>query len=65
MENKRFINVQDVVEELGVSTSYAYKLIRELNAERASDGFVTIKGRVSRQYFDERIYGTTDKKEVI
>ena len=61
MENKRFINVQDVVEELGVSTSYAYKLIRELNAERAADGFVT----VSRQYFDERIYGTTDKKEVI
>ena len=60
MENKRFINVQDVVEEFGVSTSYAYKLIRELNAERAADGFVTIKGRVSRQYFDERIYGTTD-----
>lgn len=44
MENKRFINVQDVVEELGVSTSYAYKLIRELNAERAADRFVTIKG---------------------
>ena len=59
MENKRFINVQDVVEELGVSTSYAYKLIRELNAERAAGGFVTIK------YFDERIYGTTDKKEVV
>mgnify|MGYP000044786491 FL=1 len=37
MENKRFINVQAVVEELGVSTSYAYKLIRELNAERAAD----------------------------
>ena len=49
----------------GVSTSYAYKLIRELNAERAADGFLTIKGRVSRQYFDERIYGTTDKKEVV
>ena len=65
MENKRFINVQDVVEELGVSTSYAYKLIRELNAERGADGFLTIKGRVSRQYFDERIYGTTDKKEVV
>lgn len=45
--------------------SYAYKLIRELNTERAADGFVTIKGRVSRQYFDERIYGTTDKKEVV
>ena len=63
MTNKRFITAKDVVEELGVSTSY--KLIRELNAERAADGFVTIKGRVSRQYFDERIYGTTDKKEVV
>lgn len=65
MTNKRFITAKDVVEELGVSTSYAYKLIRELNTERAADGFVTIKGRVSRQYFDERIYVTTDKKEVV
>ena len=65
MTNKRFITAKDVVEELGVSTSYVYKLLRELNAERAADGFVTIKGRVSRQYFDERIYGTTDKKEVV
>lgn len=65
MTNKRFITAKDVVEELGVSSSYAYKLIRKLNAEREADGFVTINGRVSRQYFDERIYGTTDKKEVV
>lgn len=65
MANKRFITAKDVVEELGVSTSYAYKLIRKLNTEREADGFVTIKGRVSRQYFDERIYGTIDKKEVV
>ena len=62
MTNKRFITAKDVVEELGVSTLYAYKLIRELNAERAADGFVTIKGRVSRQYFDERIYGTRSEE---
>ena len=65
MTSKRFITAKDVVEELGVSSSYAYKLIRKLNAERAADGFGTIKGRVRRQYFDERIYGTTDKKEVV
>ena len=65
MTNKRFITAKDVVEEVGVSSSYAYKLIRKLNAEREADGVGTIKGRVSRQYFDERIYGTTDKKEVV
>ena len=36
---------------LDVSLSYAYKLIRRLNAELESEGFVTIKGRVSTQYF--------------
>ncbi|OUQ07027.1 MarR family transcriptional regulator [Erysipelatoclostridium sp. An15] len=65
MESKRFITAQDVVEELGVSVSYEYKLIRQLNAEREADRFVVIKRRVSRQYFDSRIYGTMDKKEEV
>lgn len=33
MENKRFLTTQDVMEMLGVSLSYSYKLIRMLNAE--------------------------------
>ena len=57
MENKRFLTAQDVMEMLDVSLSYAYKLIRRLNAELEADGFVTIKGRVSTQYFMKRIYG--------
>lgn len=43
MENKRFLTAQDVMEMLDVSLSYAYKLIRRLNAELEADGFVTIK----------------------
>ena len=43
MENKRFLTAQDVMEMLGVSLSYSYKLIRRLNAELEADGFVTIK----------------------
>lgn len=65
MTRTRFVTAQDVEEELGVSLSYAYKLIRRLNAEREAQGFVTIKGRVSRRYFEERIYGITDKSEVV
>lgn len=40
MENKRFLTAQDVMEMLGVSLSYSYKLIRRLNAELEADGFV-------------------------
>ena len=57
MENK-FIRVDEVAKELDVSTSYAYKLIRQLNNELKAKGFVVIAGRVNRQYFNERLYGS-------
>ena len=56
MENK-FIRVDEVAQELDVSTSYAYKLTRQLNNELKAKGFVVIAGRVNRQYFNERLYG--------
>lgn len=56
MEN-RFIRAYDVAQELNVSKPYAYKLIRKLNEELKAKGFITVAGRVSRQYFSERIYG--------
>ena len=64
MEKKRFITAQDVMEMLGVSLSYSYKLIRRLNAELEADGFMTIKGRVSTLYFMKRIYGLSTDNEV-
>ena len=57
MENK-FIRADDVAQELGVSKPYAYKIIRQLNDELKAKGFITIAGRVNRQYFNERIYGS-------
>ena len=55
MEN-RFMRVEEVAAELGVSASYAYKVIRELNNELKSKGFVTIAGRINRDYLKERLY---------
>ena len=55
MEN-RFIRADDVAQELNVSKPYAYKLIRKLNEELKAKGFITIAGRVNRQYFYERLY---------
>ena len=57
MQN-RFMRVEEVAAELGVSVSYAYKVIRKLNDELKEKGFVTIAGRINRQYFNERVFGT-------
>ena len=56
MENK-FMRVEEVAQELDVSVSYAYKVIQKLNSELQEKGFITIAGRINRQYFNERLYG--------
>jgi len=55
--NKIYITANELAEMLGVSVGHAYKLIRKLNEELKAKGFITISGRVNRQYFYERLYG--------
>ena len=62
MENATFMKVQDVADELGVSKSYAYKIVQKLNNELKEQGFLTIAGRVNKQYFLERTCYGTEKK---
>ena len=59
----RFICAEEVAQELSVSKPYAYKLIRQLNEELKAKGFITISGRVNRQYFCERLYGAGKEDE--
>ena len=60
--NNSFMRVEEVAKELGVSKSYAYKIVQELNAELKEQGFLTISGRVNKQYFLERTCYGTEKK---
>ena len=53
----------DIIEITGMSEAYAYKLIKQLNKELEEKGFITIRGRVSRQYFEERIYGVRKEEQ--
>ncbi|MDE6785121.1 MAG: helix-turn-helix domain-containing protein [Ruminococcus sp.] len=62
---KKFIKADEVAEMLEISKAHAYKIIRQLNDELEAKGFITISGRVSRQYFLERLYGNApDGKEM-
>jgi hypothetical protein len=61
MKDRAFLRADEVARELGVSTAYAYKLIRKLNSKLQARGYLTINGRVSRQYFMEKLYGDAAK----
>ena len=63
MESTSFMRVEEVAQELGISKSYAYKIVQKLNVELKEKGFMTISGRVNKQYFMERTcYGATKKE---
>ena len=63
MENN-FMRVEDVAKELGISTSYAYKIVQKLNADLRAKGFLTISGRINRKYFLEKFcYGGVERRE--
>lgn len=57
MRKNIFITAQELAEMLGISKPYAYKLIKQMNDELRDKGFITISGKVSRRYFEEKFYG--------
>ena len=50
-----FLRVEEMAEEMEVSKSYAYKIVQRLNRELESMGYLTVAGRVNKQYFMEKV----------
>ena len=59
MEGTIFITAAEMAEMLSISKPYAYKIIRQMNDELYAKGFITIPGKVSKKFFEERFYGVT------
>lgn len=51
------LTAKDIAEMCDISESKAYQIIRRLNDELKEKGFLTFRGRVSRAYFYEKMYG--------
>ena len=45
MQDKLFMNAEEVANILGVSKAHAYKLIQRLNGELSAKGFMVIPGK--------------------
>lgn len=52
---KLLLNVKDVQNLCDVSKWKAYELIRDVNSEMKEKGFMTIQGRVNKDYLLERL----------
>lgn len=54
--SKKFLNAKDVSDLLGISESSAYRIIKKLNDELQQKGMIIIPGKISKRYFDEKVY---------
>ena len=51
---RNYLTAEEVAETMGVAVPTAYKIIRRLNKELKDKGYITIAGRVNRNYFIEK-----------
>ena len=59
-----YMTADDVAKALKISKSFAYKVIRKMNAELQEQGFFTMAGKVNKQFFlDKTCYGAAKVKE--
>ena len=62
MSEKTFEHAADVSEYMNISIPMAYKIIRKLNDELKDRGFLTVSGRVNRNYFEHKVNGFPSRK---
>ena len=51
----RFLSAADVSELLGVSSTTAYRIIKQLNDELKKQGKIVISGKIASRYFYEKV----------
>ena len=56
---KVMYTVDDLKQILCIGDTKAYAIIRDLNEELQKKGYMTVRGRVPVQYFNERFFGKT------
>ena len=57
MQGCLYYTASEVQEMLGVSRGKAYQVVRDLNEELETKGFVVIAGKIPKQFFNEHYYG--------
>lgn len=53
-KSKFLYEVDDIITILSISKSKAYKIIKKLNDELETKGYIIIRGKVPVKYFKER-----------
>ena len=54
---KQYLTAKEISEAMCVSESKAYGIIRELNKELRTEGYLTVSGKVPVAFFKKKYFG--------
>ena len=57
---QQVLRAKEIAEMCQISESKAYTIIKQLNEELKAKGFIVFRGRVSKAYFMEKMYGMSN-----
>lgn len=56
MPEKQFMGAKDIAQTMECSLSFAYKLIKQMNAELKEKGYITMSGKVPTNILREILF---------
>ena len=56
VQEKMYMDVDDVCAILGVSKTYAYSLMREYNKELKAKGYIVVSGKISTKFLAKDLW---------
>ncbi len=62
MNEKLYYNAAEIAEMVGVGRSKGYGIVKKLNQELEKSGYLVVKGKVPRDYFDARYFGGSHRE---
>lgn len=54
-ENRFYLTASELSDLMGISIGHAYKLIRDMNAELAKEGYIVVAGKVPKRYVEKAL----------
>jgi len=64
MNEKLYFTAAEIAEMMGVGRTTAYGIVRQLNDELEKKGYLTVGGKIPKEYFNEKYFGGSHPKEV-
>ena len=57
MIERLYYTADEIAQMVGVGRTSAYQIIRKMNEELSKQGYLVIKGKIPKEYFDEKYFG--------